>query len=123
MNFSDFRKRLQEKEQELLADMAQHEAEARKSSGPDVGDLMDRVVSSEDTEEQFQQATSDWHVIGQVRDALDRIDKGTYGVCIDCGRRIEPDRLQAIPWTAYCADDQSRHDRGPTGEPPAEPTL
>jgi RNA polymerase-binding transcription factor DksA len=35
----------------------------------------------------------------QVRAALQRIQDGTYGVCIDCGRRIEPARLEAVPWT------------------------
>ena len=32
-----------------------------------------------------------------VETALVRIDAGTYGICIDCGKQIDPRRLQAIP--------------------------
>jgi DnaK suppressor protein len=35
---------------------------------------------------------------------------GTYGKCIDCGRPIEPGRLEAVPWTPYCFDDQKKRD-------------
>ena len=123
MNVAHFERTLQEKERELLARMGKHESAARDSSAPEAGDRMDHVVSSEAAEEQFQLPSSDWQVLEQVREALQRIDKGTYGICIDCGRQIEAARLEAIPWTPYCADDQNRHDRGSTGELPAEPTL
>ena len=123
LNVATFRRRLQEKEQELLSLMAKHESAARDSSVPEAGDRMDRVVSLEGAEEEFQFAGSEWQVLEQVREALQRIDIGTYGICIDCGKQIDPARLEAIPWTPYCADDQNRHDRGPTGEMPHPPTL
>jgi DnaK suppressor protein len=34
--------------------------------------------------------------------ALVRVAEGTYGVCEVCGRRIAPERLEAIPWAATC---------------------
>lgn len=39
----------------------------------------------------------------QVNSALARIDGGTYGKCENCGSEIEEVRLDAIPYTAYCA--------------------
>src|ERR1035437_2650682 len=47
----------------------------------------------------------------QVQDALRRIEAATYGKCIDCGRQIEPARLQAIPWSSYCLEDQEKQDK------------
>jgi Prokaryotic dksA/traR C4-type zinc finger len=38
----------------------------------------------------------------QVSDALERIDKGTYGLCLQSGRPIAPKRLGSLPWTALC---------------------
>ena len=35
--------------------------------------------------------------LSEVKSALDRIDKGTYGVCEICGKTIEPGRLEANP--------------------------
>ena len=46
----------------------------------------------------------------QVERALTRMDEGTYGVCRDCGKRIDDARLKAIPWTPYCIDCASKHE-------------
>src|SRR6188474_3489808 len=46
-----------------------------------------------------------------VEAALARLDDGTYGACIDCGRPVAPGRLEAIPWAARCIECQGRHDR------------
>jgi DnaK suppressor protein len=47
-----------------------------------------------------------------VDDALARLDDGTYGTCIRCGRPIAPARLEALPWAAHCIDCQTIVDRG-----------
>jgi DnaK suppressor protein len=121
VNSPEIRKQLQEKLRELESSMAEHESEARVDAEPEVREHMDQVTSAEDAEGQFQQATLEWQLIVQVRDALSRLGQGTYGTCIDCGRRIEPARLAATPWTPYCNDDQERHDR--LSGPAREPTL
>jgi len=38
----------------------------------------------------------------QVNQALDRMEKGTYGVCVECGGPIAKPRLAAIPYTEHC---------------------
>ena len=35
--------------------------------------------------------------------ALERLDRGTYGRCENCGQGIAPERLDAIPYTPFCA--------------------
>lgn len=40
--------------------------------------------------------------IRQIRDALERMDAGTYGRCAACGEQIGKDRLGALPFTAVC---------------------
>jgi RNA polymerase-binding transcription factor DksA len=37
------------------------------------------------------------------QEALWRIEKGTYGICRDCGEEIAAPRLNAIPWTRVCS--------------------
>jgi RNA polymerase-binding transcription factor DksA len=37
-----------------------------------------------------------------VRDALRRIDNGTYGICVDCGAPISNERLMALPFVSRC---------------------
>jgi RNA polymerase-binding protein DksA len=36
--------------------------------------------------------------------ALARLEDGTYGSCTSCHRPIDPERLDALPWTALCID-------------------
>lgn len=44
----------------------------------------------------------------QVEAALARLDAGTYGNCLACGRPINPARLQALPWAALDVECQQR---------------
>jgi DnaK suppressor protein len=50
--------------------------------------------------------------LAQVDAALARLDAGTFGVCVRCGRPIAPERLEAIPWAAHCIDCQRIVGRG-----------
>jgi DnaK suppressor protein len=40
----------------------------------------------------------------KVEAALRRLDDGTYGTCVSCGKPIAPERLEAIPWAPVCID-------------------
>lgn len=42
----------------------------------------------------------------EIEDALERINNGNYGVCRDCGRPIDEERLEALPYAATCIDCQ-----------------
>jgi RNA polymerase-binding protein DksA len=68
------------------------------------------------------QAAAATHVFEQQRDlalrerneqhlaaidaALARVDAGTYGTCVSCGKPIAPERLEALPSAALCIDCQ-----------------
>jgi RNA polymerase-binding protein DksA len=39
-----------------------------------------------------------------VETALARIDSGTFGRCLRCGRDIAPERLEALPWAEHCIE-------------------
>jgi RNA polymerase-binding transcription factor len=43
--------------------------------------------------------------------ALARLDDGSFGACLRCGRPIADGRLEALPWAAHCIDCQSAIDR------------
>jgi len=40
--------------------------------------------------------------LGQIEAALERIEEGVYGSCVECSGRIPKMRLKAIPYTPYC---------------------
>ncbi|HEY1627160.1 MAG TPA: TraR/DksA family transcriptional regulator [Streptosporangiaceae bacterium] len=43
--------------------------------------------------------------------ALDRIEAGRYGHCVDCGHDIPDGRLEAQPAACRCVDCQAKHAR------------
>ena len=40
--------------------------------------------------------------IQELEAAMDRAEKGLYGICDVCGERIPPERLEALPFTMHC---------------------
>ena len=111
MNIQRFKQRLQDKERELLSDIARLEGEARGSGEAEVRDSIDDATTSQGTSEALQEETLASQTLIQVQDALKRIEDGTYGMCNACGRQIEAARLEAVPWAAYCLEDQEKQDR------------
>ena len=43
-------------------------------------------------------------MVKKVDAALQRIDEGTYGQCLECGGQIAQPRLRALPFAARCKD-------------------
>ena len=61
-----------------------------------------------------------------IADALEKIEKGTYGICESCGKEISYERLEAVPTARLCVEcknqmekSQSRgmNHRGPSSIP------
>ncbi len=41
-------------------------------------------------------------MLGKIKNSLHRIKKGEYGKCENCGKMIEPKRLEAMPTATLC---------------------
>ena len=113
-----YREILTAREQELSTETTQLEQTARESRVAEVEDEMDAVASDEGKTAAFNVSSITANMLSAVRAALQRIDAGEYGICVDCERPIGEKRLQAVPWTPYCIEDQEKHDKedqaGPT---------
>lgn len=44
----------------------------------------------------------------KLNNALDRIEKGSYGKCLKCGREIPIGRLRLVPEAVVCVDCSSK---------------
>lgn len=47
----------------------------------------------------------------QIMRAFERLDRGAYGTCAECGDKIESERLKALPFTEHCAECAARLER------------
>ena len=117
LNTEAYKQRLLAEERDLLGRMKRAQENARQSS-TDVEDWSDQAVTDELEDEQLAEASSDWALLEQVRDALQRIENGTFGQCVIDGGPIEEKRLEAEPWTPYCARHaHQRESSSPLGTP------
>jgi DnaK suppressor protein len=53
----------------------------------------------------------DEQVLVAIDEAIARIDNGTYGICVNCGRQIGEERLRAMPWATLCIDCKRLEER------------
>ncbi|MDH3344995.1 MAG: RNA polymerase-binding protein DksA [Desulfobacteraceae bacterium] len=49
-------------------------------------------------------------LIKKIRNALNRIENGTFGVCEECGENISIKRLKARPVTTQCIDCKTKEE-------------
>ncbi len=66
------------------------------------GDLADQASGNNEVHIQLKLKQTDAKILQAIEEALYRMEKGTYGVCRDCGEEIAAARLNAIPWTRVC---------------------
>ena len=111
IDLEHYRKLLETRERELNEEVARFSEDARDSRTTEVEDPIDEVISSQAKAGAFGATNVAADTLSAVRAALQRIQLGEYGFCVDCGKPIEPKRLEAVPWTPYCLEDQEKHDR------------
>ena len=79
--------------------------------GPGDNHLADLATETIDREIDYTLEENSGNVLREIEAALKRIDDGSYGICRACGKPIEPERLEYLPWATQCADD-ARGGRG-----------
>jgi DnaK suppressor protein len=52
------------------------------------------------------------NLLAEIEAALARIEEGTYGTCVVCGRPIPEERLAAVPYASLCLEDKRAQERG-----------
>ena len=74
--------------------------------------LADTATETYDRELDYTLEENSEHVLAAIEAALKRIDEGTYGICMNCGKQIAQERLEALPWATLCIDCQRDRERG-----------
>ncbi|WP_165491687.1 TraR/DksA family transcriptional regulator [Egibacter rhizosphaerae] len=103
------RARLEQDRESRLAQVERLSMEAADEAWhqpkPDETDQGSEAVERERLRSLADRARADLRAIDE---ALERIDEGNYGTCVDCGDAIAPARLQARPEALTCVSCQQR---------------
>jgi DnaK suppressor protein len=102
-----FRESLETRQAELSDSRSHREALTIETSA----DELDRIQHAQERDFAMGSLGRESARLREVRGALDRIDAGSFGICLNCEEDIGAKRLAAVPWAAFCIVCQEAADR------------
>lgn len=107
-DLSRYKQLLLEKRAELIGDVASLETDMQNASGGNLSNLPLHMadVGSDNYEQEFTLGlvASERMLLQEIDEAVIRIQKNYYGVCLETGEPIARARLDAQPWAKYCIE-------------------
>lgn len=74
--------------------------------------LAETATATLDREIDYTLEENSGQVLAEIDAALKRVEDGTFGICLNCGREIAVERLDAYPWASLCIDCRRQAERG-----------
>jgi len=99
-----WRREIIEGQQKSLHALHEQEAETHP-------DLADQATAEMDLNLDLRLRDRERKLLRKIDEALDRIKRGEYGICENCGGDIGIKRLRARPVTTLCIDCKSEQER------------
>ncbi|MCX5660199.1 MAG: TraR/DksA family transcriptional regulator [Planctomycetota bacterium] len=119
-DYDHYHRLLLEKRAEILGDVASLQTDQRNNTGGNLSNMPLHMadVGSDHYEQEFTLGLveSERKLLHEINEALRRMQRGIYGVCLEKGEPIGKPRLDAKPWAKYCiAVAREMERRGKTG--------
>ncbi len=105
-----FRQKLQQWRTELLNESSETLIHLQEG-GEAEPDIADRASTETDRSIELRTRDRARKLVGKIDDALEKIEKGTYGYCEETGEPISLSRLEARPIATLSVEAQERHER------------
>lgn len=105
------RERRRQLVEEIRRDAARERGESYAAIATDTPDAGDEASADLMADLAHADTNRDVAELRELEAAAERLDKGTYGVCADCGGEIEVERLFARPGVTRCIACQRRYEK------------
>jgi len=104
--FNKQRELLESEHKRLTEEMSQSQTNAssqeERREGSPFGKREEEATETLELEKRLTLENRIRQELARVEHALDKIEKGTYGLCDNCGKPIPPERLEALPQANLC---------------------
>jgi len=100
-SYDALRKELESKKAELTVRLERITKNLRRGYHPDSKERAKELEDSEVVDALGNEARAE---IRNISAALQRMEAGEYGVCVECGTEIDPGRITAHPYAKLCID-------------------
>lgn len=95
----------------LKSDSSKEQKELAGGSSGYAYHLADVASDSYGREFNLNLASNEEKILYQVNKALKKIEKGDYGKCENCGKKINEERLKTIPYVQLCIQCQQKEEK------------
>jgi len=106
----EFKKFLNERLEELLTD-ANKTVSGMTDPVENFPDPTDRASMESERNFELRIRDRERKLIGKIKEALERINDGSFGICDECGEDISEQRLKARPVTTLCIDCKKKQEK------------
>src|ERR1700676_4640680 len=113
IELNKFRETLKTRQAELSEGRHNRQAIAIETTA----DELDRIQQAQERDFAMGAIDRDSLRLREIRAAMERIDNGSFGFCLNCEEEIAPKRLAAVPWTALCIVCQEAAERASSNFP------
>ncbi|MFB0507873.1 MAG: RNA polymerase-binding protein DksA [Thermodesulfobacteriota bacterium] len=98
-----FRKLLTRRLEELLMEAERTKYQVKETDEP-ASDPMELASNGFDRDVLLRLRDRERKLMIKIKEALERIENGTFGTCEECGEKISEKRLRARPMATLCID-------------------
>jgi DnaK suppressor protein len=107
-----YRDRLLARRESLFSLVTEAEMSSRERDLEATQDPADMAANAYTKELLISMSANDRKLLQLIDEALERVEGGEYGECVNCGEPVAEKRLDAVPWTRYCLKCQDLQERG-----------
>ena len=107
-----YRDRLLARRESLFSLVTEAEMSSRERDLEATQDPADMAANAYTKELLISMSANDRKLLQLIDEALERVEGGEYGECVNCGEPVSEKRLDAVPWTRYCLKCQDLQERG-----------
>lgn len=110
-DYQEVRNHLLEMLEELDERLGKITDDVKHVAKPPEQDFSERAIESENDQVLDALGNVTRNEVEKIKQAISRIDTGTYGICLICGDPIKKERLNALPFANHCIRCAERNER------------
>ena len=107
-----YRDKLLARRESLFSQVTEAEMSSRERDLEATQDPADMAANAYTKELLISMSANDRKLLQLIDEALERVERGEYGECVNCAEPLAEKRLDAVPWARYCLKCQDLQERG-----------
>lgn len=111
-NIENYKNELIQQRDHLIGQVNENQSQTFGMDRENLQDPVDAAVNDREQTILLSISESERTLLNQIDEALERIELGGYGECMNCGQTITDARLKAVPYARYCINCQDLMERG-----------